>query len=400
MRILMISDVYFPRINGVSTSIQIFIRALKRQGHSVTLIAPTYGDYDNSSAELIRVPSRKLIIDPEDRMMNMRWVMNRLEQIRRDQYDLIHIQTPFVAHYLGLKLARQLQLPVVETYHTYFEEYLYNYISWLPRNVLRLGARLFSRSQCNAVGHVIAPSAPIEQALRNYGVVTPITIVPTGLELEKFSNGDGQRFRASHNIPLERPMALYVGRMVHEKNIRFLLQAMHCAITEIPELLFVMAGEGPAEAWARSWVGRNSLEDNILFVGYLDRESTLLDCYRAADVFVFASRTETQGLVLLESMALGTPVVSTAVLGTRTVLSHGHGALIAEEDVQDFSDKVLRVLRDETARKTLSKSALSHAREWSIDRLIERKLSVYASMLEEHSKRQARFPGKSFSMLD
>ena len=400
MRILMISDVYFPRINGVSTSIQIFIQALQRRGHSVTLIAPDYGDNNDSSTEIIRVPSRMLIVDPEDRMMNMRWVMNRLEQLRRNHYDLIHVQTPFVAHYLGLKLARQLQLPVVETYHTYFEEYLYNYITWLPRTALRLGARIFSRSQCNGVGHVIVPSAPIEQALRNYGVVTPMTIVPTGLELEKFSAGDGQRFRARYGIPMERPMALYVGRMVHEKNIRFLLQAMHRAITGMPELLFVMAGEGPAETWARRWVELNGLQNNVLFVGYLQRETTLLDCYRAADVFVFASRTETQGLVLLEAMAVGTPVVSTAVLGTKTVLSHGHGALIAREDEQDFSDKVLRLLRDETARKTLSKSALNHAREWSIDNMIERKLAVYSSIIEENTKQPSRLLGKSFSMID
>lgn len=400
MRILMISDVYFPRINGVSTSIQIFIRALEKRDHNITLIAPDYDENDDSSVNLIRVPSRKLIIDPEDRMMNMRWVMNRLEQLRHDHYDLIHVQTPFIAHYLGLKLARQLRLPVIETYHTYFEEYLYNYIPWLPRAALRLGARIFSRTQCNSVSHVIVPSAPIEQALRGYGIVTPMTIVPTGLELEKFSEGDGQRFRARYNIPMNRPMALYVGRMVHEKNIRFLLQAMHRAITEMPGLLFVMAGEGPAEAWARRWVELNGLQDNIHFVGYLQRETTLLDCYRAADVFVFASRTETQGLVLLEAMAFGTPVVSTAVLGTKTVLSHGHGALIAKEEVEDFSDKVLRLLRDETASKTLSKSALSHAREWSIDNMIERKLAVYASIIAVNTKQQPPVPGKSFSILD
>jgi 1,2-diacylglycerol 3-alpha-glucosyltransferase len=389
MRILMVSDVYFPRVNGVSTSIQTFARELQRQGHSVTLIAPDYGTEHNDELEVMRVPSRKVIVDPEDRMLKMDWVMERIDLLAKCEYDLIHIQTPFVAHYLGLKLARELQLPVVETYHTYFEEYLYNYISWLPRLWLRFVARRFSTSQCNSVNHVVVPSAPIEQALRRYGVKSPISIVPTGLELEKFSDGDGDRFRRVHGIAPERPLALYVGRMAHEKNIAFLLRAMQRAIRAMPELLFIMAGEGPAEHWAWRWVEREGLSDNVMFVGYLDRATQLLDCYRAADLFVFASRTETQGLVLLESMALGTPVVSTAVLGTKTVLSDGHGVLIAEEDEEDFSTKVLQLLRDEDARQALSQAALEYVREWSIGRMVERKVGVYEGLFASQFNREA-----------
>ena len=141
MHILMISDVYFPRVNGVSTSIQTFARELQRQGHSVTLIAPDYGAEHNDELEVMRVPSRKVIVDPEDRMLKMDWVMERVDLLAKCEYDLIHIQTPFVAHYLGLKLARELQLPVVETYHTYFEEYLGKYLRWLPNSLLRAMAR-------------------------------------------------------------------------------------------------------------------------------------------------------------------------------------------------------------------------------------------------------------------
>lgn len=381
MRILMLSDVYFPRVNGVSTSIQSFARELQRQGHSVALIAPDYGSEHSDDLELLRVPSRKVIVDPEDRMLKMGWVLERVDLLAKCEYDLIHVQTPFVAHYLGLKLARQLKLPLVGTYHTYFEEYLYNYVSYLPGSWLRLAARRFSTSQCNSVNHVVVPSAPIEQALRRYGVKKPITIVPTGLELDKFSGGDGARFRQAHGIAPDRPVALYVGRMAHEKNIAFLLRAMKQAIQTMPELLFVMAGEGPAEHWAWRWVERNGLSDNVIFVGYLDRATQLLDCYRAADLFVFASRTETQGLVLLEAMALGTPVVSTAVLGTKTVLCDGRGVLIAKENEDDFSAKVLQLMRDDTARRVLSQAALDYVQDWSIGRMVERKLEVYAGLL-------------------
>ncbi len=389
MRILMVSDVYFPRVNGVSTSIQSFARELQRQGHAVALIAPDYGAEHADELELLRVPSRKVIVDPEDRMLKPGWVMERIDLLAKCEYDLVHIQTPFVAHYLGLKLARQLKLPLVETYHTYFEEYLYNYVAYLPRPWLRLVARRFSTSQCNSVNHVVVPSAPIEQALRRYGVKTPITIVPTGLELERFSGGDCARFRQVHGIDPDRPLALYVGRMAHEKNIAFLLRAMQRAIRAMPELLFVMAGEGPAEHWAWRWVEREGLSDNVVFVGYLDRAAQLLDCYRAADLFVFASRTETQGLVLLEAMALGTPVVSTAVLGTKTVLCDGRGVSIAQENEDDFSTKVLRLLRDDKARRALSQAALEYVQEWSISRMAARKVAVYEALFSTRLKRTA-----------
>jgi len=380
MRILMVSDVYFPRINGVSTSIQTFINELQQQGHFVTLIAPDYGDNSVDELDVIRVPSRRVIVDPEDRMMRMDWVMERIDLLASCEYDLVHIQTPFVAHYLGLKLARLMGLPVVETYHTYFEEYLYNYIPWLPKPLLRLAARRFSTSQCNSVDRVVVPSAPIEQALRRYGVRTGVDVVPTGLDLSQFEAGNGALFKEEYGIDRSRSIALYVGRMAHEKNIAFLLRAMRQTIAEMPELLFVMAGEGPAQKWACRWVEKHGLADNVMFVGNLDRASTLLDCYRAADLFVFASRTETQGLVLLEAMALGTPVVSTAVLGTKTVLSDGKGALIAEEDEADFSAKVITLLRQHGSRIRLSDAAMDYVKQWSSVVMTHRLSAIYEAL--------------------
>ena len=379
----MISDVYFPRVNGVSTSIQSFANELIHQGHEVTLIAPDYGENTQEEFDIMRAPSRRVIVDPEDRMMKMQWVLDHTRLLAEADYDLIHIQTPFVAHYLGIKLARLLNLPVIETYHTYFEEYLYNYVPYFPKGLLRYMARHFSSSQCNSVEHVIVPSTPIEQALREYGVQTEISVLPTGLNLELFQGGNGRRFRQKHGIDHERPVALYVGRVAHEKNIRFLLDAMTQAIRKMPDMLFIVAGEGPAEKWLHQQVRTAGLENNLFQIGYMDRNTELLDCYRAADVFVFASRTETQGLVLLEAMALGTPVVSTAVLGTKSVLVDGQGALIATEEIEDFSAKVIHLLTDHAAREQLSQSGMHYAEQWSIAANTERLVEHYQTLTLE-----------------
>ena len=123
----------------------------------------------------------------------------------------------------------------------------------------------------------------------------------------------------------------YVGRVAHEKNIEFLVKVFAKVRETIPDAMLVIAGEGPARESLRQLVARLGLDADVHFAGYLDRNTGLLDCYAAANVFVFASRTETQGLVLLEAMAQGAPVVSTAELGTRSILKPGCGALVVEE---------------------------------------------------------------------
>ncbi len=296
MHILMVSDVYFPRVNGVSTSIQAFRQALQAAGHRVTLIAPAYAETTDDETDIIRISSRNVIVDPEDRMMRIRHIHRLTDELRADDYDIIHIHTPFVAHYAGLKLARKLKLPVVATYHTFFEEYLYNYIKWLPKEWLRYVARRFSRTQCADLDALVVPSTAMQQVLLDYGVETPLTILPTGLDMRVFESGDGVAFRDKHRIPAERPVILFVGRVAFEKNIGFLLDVTDRLREQIPDILFVIAGEGPAEKSLHSQVKRRGLEGNVSFVGYLRRDGDLQACYKAADVFVFASRTETQGL--------------------------------------------------------------------------------------------------------
>ena len=145
MKILFISDVYFPRINGVSTSIQTFRHNLRMLGHTVHLIVPDYQTPSADETGILRVPAKSLPFDPEDRLMSYGWVMKNLDRLRGEQYDIIHIQTPFVAHYLGTKLSRLLGIPCVETYHTFFEEYLYHYIPLVPKKLMRLRHWAFPR---------------------------------------------------------------------------------------------------------------------------------------------------------------------------------------------------------------------------------------------------------------
>lgn len=383
MRVLMISDVYFPRVNGVSTSIQTFAREIVARGHEVTLIAPDYGHASPEPFEVIRIPSRYLPLDPEDRILRLGKLRERRASLVERGFDLVHIQTPFIAHYSGVALARRLGVPTVESYHTFFEQYLHNYVPLVPAAWLRALARRFSAAQCNDVDALVVPSQAMLDVLTGYGVRRLARVIPTGIELKQFSRGEGARFRAAHGIAPERPVLVHVSRLAFEKNIDFLIRMLVRVRCRVPSVLMVVAGEGPARRELEVLAQRLDLADNMRFVGYLGRDGALEDCYCAGDAFVFASRTETQGLVLLEAMALGVPVVSTAVMGTREVLGEGRGSLIADEDEQAFADRCVRILTDPDLRAALAREARAYAQSWSAPAMAERMLAFYGDAIAQ-----------------
>jgi 1,2-diacylglycerol 3-alpha-glucosyltransferase len=378
VRVLFISDVYFPRVNGVSTSIKTFRQDLTRCGVETLLIAPEYaGQTHPEEHGVIRVPAGRVPGDPEDRRLRWRVLDRALQALAPRDFDLVHIQTPFVAHYAGTRFARRARIPCIETYHTFFEEYVHHYVPALPRVVGRALARAVTRSQCREVHALIAPSEPLRQSLLEYGIRTPVHVIPTGLPADRFTPGDGRRFREQAGLPADRPLVTYIGRVAHEKNVEFLVRMFVRVRAAVPRAMFVIAGEGPARESLRRLVAALGLKDAVHFAGYLDRDTTLLDCYAAAAVFVFASRTETQGLVLLEAMAQGVPIVSTAELGTRSILLPGCGALVVEEQVGPFAAAVSRVLREEGLASALSQRARPYARAWSSAAMAGRLSDLY-----------------------
>lgn len=391
MRVLLVSDVYFPRVNGVSTSLRTFRGDLHAQGVETTLVVPDYGARADHGARenhgpnldeerIVRVPSVGVPGDPEDRRMRWGALRRALDGAALHGADVVHIHTPFLAHYAGVRLARRLGVPAIATYHTFFEEYLHHYVPVLPRRWGRGLARTFTRSQCADVAALIAPSQPMADTLREYGVETPLHVLPTGIPADRFRAGDGPAFRSRHGLPHDRPLLLYVGRVAHEKNIGFLLDMFVTLRRTRPDALLLIAGEGPArEALARR-ARELGLAEDVRFVGYLDRERELNDCYAAGDVFVFASRTETQGLVLLEAMAQGVPVVSTAVLGTRSILTPGCGAVVSAEDTTEFAAAVAHVLDDRAFHRELAALARPYAEQWSSAVMARRLVDLYRQL--------------------
>jgi hypothetical protein len=385
LRPLVVSDVYFPRVNGVSTSIRSFSEDLSRQGVASTLVVPDYGrqagvEPDAPSFEVRRVPARVVPFDREDRVMRRKALRTALAGVTRKNSDLVHIQTPFLAHYAGLKLARERGVPVVATCHTYFEDYLHHYMPLLPGFAGAWLARSVMTRQLNAVDAVVSPSEPVRRRLLEYGVTRPIHVIPTGMTEDRFVRGSPQRFREQFGFAPDQRIVLNVGRVAHEKNLGFLLRMFPLVARRDPRAVLVIAGEGPARASLQAEAEKLGIGPRTRFIGNLDRERTLNDCYAAADVFVFASRTETQGLVLLEAMAQSRPVVSTACLGTRSVLTAGSGACVVEESEADFAAAVCAVLKDRARARAMGEKSRAWAGQWSSASLAANMARLYREL--------------------
>ena len=384
MRVLMISDVYFPRINGVSTSMQTFRAAIEQTGAQVTIVAPDYPGTDHAAdagTDIVRLPSRAVPLDPEDRLMRWSSLADLDRRLASADFDVVHVQTPFAAHYAGLRLARARGIPCIATYHTHFEDYLFHYVRFLPRSALRLAARALARQHCNALDAVVVPSQPMADTLKDYGVSKPLHVIPTGLPESQFLRGDGQRFRQAWNIAPERKVALFVGRAAFEKNISFLLEMAALACRQQPQLVLVIAGEGPALPSLRRQAAELGIEKLVRFVGYLPRDGALRDCYAAADVFTFASRTETQGLVLLEAMAIGLPVLAIPALGAAEIIKPGRGAIAAAETPEGFAGQLVGLLNRPTKLLIMADEAIDFAREWDAASQGTRLVALYRQLL-------------------
>ncbi len=326
MKIALVTDTYFPRINGVSTSTRIFAEEFDKLGHEVHIYAPAFPNHIDEAGriQVHRFPSWYLFFDPEDRLGHPPGDKKLIRQFLDAKFDVVHTQTPFTLGGPAVKWARRSGAKLVHTYHTLFAAYVEHYLWFLPKRLSVWYAKTASRRYCNSCDLVITPTAQMRDVLLSYGVKKTIEVVPTGIRLEKFYGKDPKRFRQLKGYKPEDKLLLFMGRVAEEKNVDFLLKVVYRLKDRIDRLKFLVAGEGAAKRRLQKMVVELGLEDLVLFAGYLDREDWR-DCYAGADLFVLASVTETQGLVVSEAMAAGVPVVAVGEMGVKEVMASGKG---------------------------------------------------------------------------
>ncbi len=400
MKVAFTSDVYWPRINGVTVSTNVFLNELTKLGHEITLWVPEYPETEDQKKlhhqdpRVKRLRSFAVPVSREDRWVAPWERFRFFSELDRFQPQLLHVQTEFALSFMARKYAKRRGLPMIQTCHTYFEQYISYYAPWLGQKFGRHVARALTYRWFRHADAIIAPTVPMKEVLISYGITCPITVVPTGIPAEDFrgiTKADellNSRWLLQFPQMRGRKLLLYVGRVGQEKNMDFLLDALEQVVKKEPSALLVIAGNGPYFDTFKTLVAHRSLSHAVLCLGYVDHQE-LKHLYALADVFTFASVTETQGLVTIEAMMCGTPAVAVGKMGTKEVMAGDNGGFMVEEDVTAFSNAVLRLLQDPVLYKVKSAEAMEYAQKWTAGTMAKRIETMYEQVLRDfHPKKR------------
>ena len=378
MKICFVVDAYYPSIDGAATSIRNFKAELEKKEHKVYVICPKYPKYEDTETNIIRIRSFKV---PKAAGYRLALPLKDLDKIfKKEKFDLVHIHSFFTLGQKALKLTKKYGIPVVGTYHTQFVDYVPGYYKVFSKALQKIAKRVIVNfyGKCDVT---LAPSPQSKKILEDYGVQSKIVVLPTGIILDQFKNGVEKRFREKYGLENEK-ILLFVGRVGHEKNISFLIKALKKIIEKQKNIVLAIVGDGVARKSLEQLAQKQGLKDKVIFTGFLDKMN-LADAYAACNLFAFASLTDTQGIVLLEAMSVGKPVVAIKAHGVIDVLDKEGGGLLVKNNIGDFSNKVLLLLKDKKLYAKKQAGAKERAKEMSIQNKTRELLGVYKVLIEK-----------------
>lgn len=304
------TDTYFPQVSGVATSIKTLKEELEQKGHEVYIFTTTDPNAKEFEEDVIRMPSVPFV-SFKDRRIVVRGMWYAYLIAKELDLDLIHTHTEFGAGLLGKMVGKKLKIPVIHTYHTMYEDYLH-YIA-KGKVVRPTHVKYFSRFFANHTTGVVCPSERVIDKLKEYGVTSPMRIIPTGIDIQKFERPDitiqmKKALRKELGLTDDSLMLLSLSRISYEKNIQAIVTGLPTIFERFPNACFVIVGDGPYVGKLRCLGEELGIGDKIQFIGEVPNDQVAI-YYKAADYFVSASTSETQGLTYTEAMASGVPCI-------------------------------------------------------------------------------------------
>lgn len=382
MNIGIFSDTYSPQVNGVVSSILTLEKKLREQGHNVYIFTISHPQAEHDSPYVYRMASLPFIF-LKDHRVGIIYSNKAVHKIKRLKLDLILSQTEFSVGIFARMVAKKLEIPIIHTYHTVYEDYMH-YISKGVEFSPSI-ARKYSKSFCNHVDGVVAPTKKTEKLLKSYGVLKPIRIIPTGIDFapfkpESYSKEEISRLKEVFHIPPNDPIVLFVGRVAKEKSIDVLIKAMPLLLTKIPDAKLVIVGDGPSRLELEELARTLNVRDSVIFTG-MQPWSSIGRMYQLGDVFVSASVTETQGLTFAEAMAAALPVVAMedeSIAGF--VRDNYNGHLFHNEE--ELASQLAKVLGDTAHRQRLSENAIHSIKPLSAETFGHNAEAFYREILQ------------------
>lgn len=381
MRIAFFTNNYLPNTGGAAISVETYRSALEKLGHEVYVFAPKYPRWFpayNDGDRIFRYPAlfiKQITIHPIPIPFSF-----LIENYFRDKnFNIIHSHHPYIVGKTALRLSKKYNIPIVFTYHTLYHKYVH-YIPLIPQKIKEWFAIKSSVDYANKTNLVIAPSAEVKEMIKNFGVKTKIEVLPTGIDFSLWEREIPDKFKYDPRW-FGKKILLYAGRLAKEKNLDFLLRSLTPLLKEREDVILLIVGGGDERDNLINLAKRLEILDKALFLGWYPREK-LVYFYKIADIFVFSSTTETQGLVTLEAMAGGCAVVAVRATGSESLVTHGIEGFLVNEDEEEFREYVKILLSNKDLLEKMKKNAQIKSKEFSIEKNAKKLEELYYSLLK------------------
>ncbi|MGB2761984.1 MAG: glycosyltransferase [Minisyncoccales bacterium] len=395
MRIGIFTNIYLPIISGVVTIIENYRQELERQGHQVFIFAAENRGYKDENPRVFRFKSIDLnykISYPLPIISSPR--ISRI--IKKINLDIVHTQHFFVCGQIAWYYSKKFNIPLVFTQHTRYEYYTH-YVPYLPQEISKPLALSLCAVYANSCDSVIAPTEDIKNSLLKYKVKTPITVLPSGIDLSRFFQASGVAIREKYNIDKNKCVLLTVARLAPEKNISFLLKSFKKASLKNPNIYFIIIGDGPFKKALISESDKLGLKNKIIFTGEVDWQK-IPSFYKAADIFLFSSFSEVQPTVISEAMASGLPVVAINANGIKDAVINGENGILTPNNVSEFSQTIIKLASNGELRKKISEKAEKMANNFSAEKATEKLINLYKRLIIQ-KRENRKLKNKSFHLI-
>lgn len=400
MKIGIFTDTYPPFINGVSTSVQMLQEKLTEMGHEVYIVTLNPDDMKyrfELDGKVIRIPGFKTGIF--DYRLTSCYPIKAAEYIKKLDLDVIHSQTEFSMGIFARVLAKQLDIPIVHTYHTMYEDYAHYITHGHFNENTKKAIGYFTKFFCDkTIEELIVPTYKTYNYFKKkYNYERNVHIVPTGIEIERFDRSkikkeEIDKLKSSLGIKKSDKVLLTLGRVAYEKSLDILIKNMKEILKQKENTKLVIVGTGPQLDEYKNLVKKLNLEENVIFTGKVPWDITPL-YYSIADIFVMASHTETQGLTVVEAMSSSVPVVAYLDDAFSNVVMPDLTGYLFKTN-KEYVNYVLDLLNDSKKAKRMGEQGKINAEAYSSKYFAERILKVYELAIKDKGDVDRSFKGR------
>ena len=379
MKIGIFTNNYLPNPYGVSGSVESFRKEFESLGHEVFIFAPKWKGYPDKNPNVFRYPSVDIEVKikfplaiPYSRKISK--VLEKLD------LDIIHSQHPNLLGSAAMRLAKKKHIPLVFTWHTLYDQYAH-FAPFVPRRIAAWWTIRNARNYANRCDAVITPTPSVIEIIKNWGVTNKnIYAIPTGVEEKEISSFGRVKVREKYEIKNDEILLTLVTRFTEEKNTQFIFNTLKDILQANPKVKFMAVGDGYLLPELKAYAKKNSLESKVVFSGFIPWKE-LGNYFAAGDIFVYGSKSETQGTVLTEAMYAGLPIVAVSATSVKDIVEDGKTGFIVSENIKEFQGAVEKLINDEDLRKKFSEEAKRVAREKYTAKVCAKKmLKVYKDL--------------------